>query len=189
MYDSSSGHFLDQVVDQFISGSEGTEALDEGVSLDLESTEWRGELEWPQEVVGFLELWSAGNDLVNEVLHAVDARCTESVGDDAIVGERNTLSVDLSESTFVDQLGNGLLGWETVSDVWLNDSNHVPGSLVELNEHSIVQLSESQKLQDLLWLWGKLIDTLDSDNESNLWFALDEEVSILLGFSLTINDS
>jgi len=40
------------------------------VSLDFKSTEWGGELEWPQEVVGFLEFWSTGDDFMDEVLNA-----------------------------------------------------------------------------------------------------------------------
>jgi hypothetical protein len=38
-----------------------------------------------------------------------------------------------------------------------------------------VQLSQSEELQDLLWLWLKLVDTLDSDDESNLWLGFNEE--------------
>ena len=43
--------------------------------------------------------------------------------------------------------------------MWLNNSNHVPGCFVQLDEHTVVQLSQSQKLQNLLWLWSELIDT------------------------------
>jgi len=63
-----SGHLSNELVDELLSVTVGTVSLTERVSLDLESTEWGGELEWPEEVVGFLELWSAGDDLVDEVL-------------------------------------------------------------------------------------------------------------------------
>ena len=42
----------------------------------------------------------------------------------------------------------------------LNNSNHVPGSLVKLDESTVVKLSKSEQLQDLLGLGSKLIDTI-----------------------------
>jgi len=78
------------------------------VSLDLEATEWGGELEWPQEVVGFLEVWAAGNDLVNEVLNAGDSVLSEGVGDDAVISEWDSAVVNLSVSSLVDQFSNCL---------------------------------------------------------------------------------
>ena len=129
------------------------------MSLHLESTEWGGQLEWPQEVVGFLEFWSAGGDFVDEVLNACDTALSEFAFNDGVVSEWNSASVNLTVSSLVDQLGNGGSGWETVSHEWLDDSNHVPGGFVKLDEHSVVQLSQSEQLQDLLWLWSKLVDT------------------------------
>lgn len=155
-----SDHLLDKAVDEFLSVTEGTITLSKGVSLDLESTEWRAELEWPKEVVSFLEFWAACYNLVDEILNAVDAVASELTSDDAVVGEWNSASVDSTVSSLIDKLGDGVSGWESVSDEWLNNSNHVPGSLVQLDEDSVVELSESQQLQDLLWLWGKLVDTL-----------------------------
>lgn len=155
-----SDHLADEAVDKLLSVSVGTEALSEGVSLYLESAERRAELEWPEEVIGFLELRAAGDELVDEVLNAVDAMASELTSDDAVVGEGNSTSVDSAVSSLIDQLGDGVSGWEAVSDEWLNDSNHVPGGLVELHEDAVVQLSEPQQLQNLLWLWGKLVDTM-----------------------------
>lgn len=155
----SSHHLLDELVNELLSASEGSITLSKSVSLHLESTEWRRELEWPQEVVGLLELWSAGGDLVNEVLNTGDSVFAELSRDNRVVGEWDSASVHLTVSSLVDELGDGGSGWETVSDEWLNDSDHVPGGLVQLHEHSVVQLSQSKELQDLLWLWGELVDT------------------------------
>jgi len=184
-----SHHLLDKLVDQFFSVSESTESLSEGVSLDFETTEWGGELEWPEEVVGFLEFWSASGNLVDEVLHAGNSGATKLIGDDGVVGEGDSRVGDLTISSLVDKLGDGGSGWESVSDKWLNHSEHVPGTFVQLDEHTIVQLSQSKKLQDLLWLWGKLVDTSNSDNESNLSFSFNEERSSGLGISLSLNES
>jgi hypothetical protein len=50
-----------------------------------------------------------------------------------------------------------------------------------------VQLSQSKELQDLLWLWGKLVDTLNSDNECNLWLGFNEEATGGFGVSSSLD--
>jgi hypothetical protein len=40
-----------------------------------------------------------------------------------------------------------------------------------------VELTESEELHNLLLLGGKLVDTSDSDDESDLGLGFDEEVS------------
>jgi hypothetical protein len=55
----------------------GTETLSERVSLDFEATEWRGELERPKEVVGFLEFRSTSSNFVNELFNVVDTVFTK----------------------------------------------------------------------------------------------------------------
>ena len=57
----------------------------EGVSLDLESTERRTELEWPEEVVDLLELWSTGDDFVDDILNAVETVLAKFTLDDGVV--------------------------------------------------------------------------------------------------------
>ena len=57
----------------------------------------------------------------------------------------------------------------TIGDEWLDHLDHVPGGLirgknvnfglVQLDEDSVMELSQSEELQDLLWLWCKLSDT------------------------------
>ena len=143
---SHSHHLLDECINEFFSVSEGTVSLSEGVSLDLESTEWGRELEWPEEVVGLLELWSAGGDFVDEVLNARDTDLAEFSSDDGVVSKWNSASVNLTVSSLVDQVGDGLSGWETVSHEWLDHSDHVPGSFVKLDKRTIVQLSNSKEL-------------------------------------------
>jgi len=74
------------------------------MSLLLNSAVWGAELEWPEEVVGFLELWSTGDDLVDKILHAVDTNLTEDTSDDAVIGEWNSGSIDLTVSSLVYEL-------------------------------------------------------------------------------------
>ena len=105
---SSSHHLSDELVDHLLSVSVGTISLSERVSLDLESTEWRRELEWPEEVVGFLELWSTSSDFVDQVFNARDTNLAEFSSDDGVVSKWNSASVNLTVSSLVDQVGDGL---------------------------------------------------------------------------------
>lgn len=150
------------MVDQFLSVAESAEALLEGVSLLLEAAEGRRELEGPQEVVGLLELGAAGGDLVDEVLNAGDSGLSELTLDDAVVGDGDSASVHLSVAALVDKLADGGSGGVSVGDEGLDDLDHVPGGLVQLDEDSVVELSQSKQLQDLLGLGGKLVDTTRS---------------------------
>ena len=49
----------------------------------------------------------------------------------------------------------------SVGDERLDHSEHVHGGSVELDEDTVVELSESEELQNLLWLWSKLTDTIN----------------------------
>ena len=101
-----SQHFLDESVDKFFSVSVGSEPLGESVSFGLESSKWGGELEWPQEVVSLLEVWSASYDFVNEIFDTVNTVSCEFSSNDAVISEWNSSSLNLSVSSLVDQIGN-----------------------------------------------------------------------------------
>jgi len=130
------------------------------VSFDLKSTEWGRKFEWPQEVVGFLEFWSAGDNLVDEVLNAGNSVFTEFSFNDAVVSNWKSSSLDFTATSLVDKLRDGLSGWITISDEWFDHLDHVNGGFVQFDENGVVQLSQSEELQDFLWLWGKLSDTI-----------------------------
>ena len=51
------------------------------------------------------------------------------------------------------------LTYSPPSDVWLNDAKHVDGGFVELDEDSIVDLPQTQQLQNLTRFWVQTIDT------------------------------
>merc|ERR1712195_149154 len=97
------------------------------------------QLEWPEEVVGLLEGWADGVDLVDEILEAGDAVCAESVLNGLVVVEGDALSLSsgllLAESTLVDELTGGLEGWVSVGNVWLNTLDHLLGGLVDTEEY------------------------------------------------------
>ena len=51
---------------------------------------------------------SNSGDLVNQILDTDDAMFAEGLLDDLVVSEAHTVAIDLSVSTLVDQLANGL---------------------------------------------------------------------------------
>lgn len=112
---------------------------------------------------------------MNKILNAIESVLSELSFNNAVIGKWESASVDLTVSSLVNKLGDGSSGWEAVRDEWLNHFDHIPGGFVKLDENTIVQLSQSKEVQDLLWLWCKLIDTFDSDNESNFWLTFDIE--------------
>jgi len=84
---------LNESVDVVLSVSEIT-SLDEMSEFSCaETTSWVGELEWPQEVVDLLEVWSNGEDLVDDIFNADNAVLSEFSLDDGVVSESNTLLV------------------------------------------------------------------------------------------------
>lgn len=127
-----------------------------------------GQLEGPEEVVGLLEVRADSVDLVDQILHTDDSVLTEGLLDDLIVGEGDTLAVNLSVSALVDELTNALQVGLAVGDVRLDELEHLHGGLGQLNEGSVVDLTETEELHDLAGLGGELVDTLDTDNKGKL---------------------
>ena len=153
-----------------------------------ETTSWVGQLEWPQEVVGLLEVWTNSVDLVDQVLDRQDVVLTESSLNDRVVVQSNSLLVDLTETSLVDQLSDGGQRWVTVSNVRLGQLDQLRGSLGQLNEDTGVNLGQSQQLQDLSWLRWDLHDTLDSNDEDQLWLGVDVVRTSSLSLTLSVDD-
>lgn len=146
-----------------------------------ETTSWVRQLEWPQEVAGLLEVGADSVNLVDEVLHADDAILAKVVLDNGVVGERETLLVDLAISALVDKLADGLQVGVTVCDEWLDDTQHLDGSLGQADEDTIVDLQETEQLKGLALLGVNLVDTLDADDEGELGLSWDVESALGLG--------
>lgn len=158
-------------------------------TLGGESTKRGGELEGPEEVVGGLEVGSDGVDLVDEIFNADDSLGSEDLLDDGVIGNGDTLSFDLSVSTLVDELLHGLERRGTIGDVRLDETEHVEGGLVELDEDTVVDLTETEKLEDLLGLGGHTVDTADTDDESNLILIGHVVVAGVLGLAAKTDDA
>ncbi len=93
-----SNHVKDKLVDELFSVSPISSSL-EGVSLLSETSSWGSKLEWPQEVVGFLEVWADSGDFINQIFNWDDSVFTQNLFDDAVAGNWNSLFVDFTESS------------------------------------------------------------------------------------------
>lgn len=174
-------HLADESVDVVLTVTSVT-TLDEVLDLaGVEATSGVGELEGPEEVVGLLEVGADGVDLVDQVLHADNAVLAELLLDDLVVGERNTLGVDLTVTALVNKVTDGLEVGVTVGDVGVDDGQHLLGGLSETDEDTVVDLDQTEELQDLAGLRSDLVDTLDTHNEDKLGFVRDVEVALLTG--------
>lgn len=129
------------------------------MALLLKATERGAQLEWPQEVVGLLEVVSNSPDLVDEVLDARDALLAERSSNDGVVIESETRLVDLAVTALVDKLADGVTSGVAVSHVWLDNTDHVDGGSVKLDKDTVVELTETEKLHDLLGLGWELVNT------------------------------
>lgn len=131
--------------------------------LDLagvEATSGVGELEGPEEVVDLLEVGTDGIDLVDQVLHADNAVLAEVLLDDLVVGEGDTLLVDLAVAALVDKLTDALEVGVTEGNEGVDNVQHLLGSLGEADEGAAVDLEQTEELQDLTGLRANLVDTV-----------------------------
>jgi len=125
---------------------------------------------------------------VDQILDTGNALLTEDTSDDRVVIESNSLSVDLTEASLVDEFADGVASGVTIGNIRLDHADHVDGGAVELDEDTVVELSKSEELHDLLLLGWQLVNTSGSDNKSDLGLSVNVEVSSLLGGTLGIND-
>jgi hypothetical protein len=96
---------------------------------------------------------------VNQIFHTDNAVLAEVLFNNGVVGKSNALLVDLSVSTLVDELTNSFEVGVSVSNPWLDDLEHLEGSLGHADKDPIVDLEETEELEDLARLWCNLVDT------------------------------
>ena len=125
-----------------------------------ESTSGVGQLEGPEEVAGLLEVGADSVDLVDQILHADNAVLAEVLLDDLVVGQGNALLVDLAVATLVDKLTDGLEVGVSVGNEGVDNGQHLGGGLGETQENTVVDLEETEELENLARLGGNLVDTV-----------------------------
>ena len=136
------------------------------------------ELEWPKEVARLLEIGADSDDFVDQILHTDDAVLAKIVFDQLVVGERDALLVNLAISAFVDELSHSLERRIAVGDPRLHDLEHFSGCLCEAHKHAIVDLEQTEKLEDFARLWCNLVDTARVRLIS--WVTLQEQICLEL---------
>ena len=144
------------------------------------SASWVAKLERPQEVACLLEVGANREDLVNEILHTHNAQLAEVFFDDGIVGQGDALLVDLAITALVDKLLNGFQVRLSVSDIWLDNLEHLGSGLCDTDENTVVDLQETHQLHDLARLRGNFVDTFDTDNEQKFWLLRNVKAALLL---------
>ena len=77
---------------------------------------------------------------MDQILHADNAVFAKVSLDEGVVGERNALFVDLSVPALVDELTDGLQVGISVGNPWLDDLEHLEGSLGHSNKNTVVDL-------------------------------------------------
>ena len=126
-----------------------------------EPTSRVAQLEWPQKVTSLLEIWPHSNNLMDQVLHTDDAKFTQLLLDDLVIGERYTLLVDLSVAALVDEVADGFNTRVAVGDIRLDYFEHFGGGFSEFDEDAIVDLEEAEELEDLAGFGGDFVDTVN----------------------------
>ena len=96
---------------------------------------------------------------MNDILNAGDAELAEVGLDELVVGDRQTLLVDLEVTTLVDKLTDSLQVRVSVGDEGLDDLQHFAGGLGEPDEDAVVDLKETEELEGLALLGIDLVDT------------------------------
>ena len=80
---------------------------------------------------------------MDEILSGSNSVLAELTLNNAVVGEWDSALVNLTIASLVDEISDGLLGGVAISNVGLNLSDHVDGSLVKSYKCSVVELSQS----------------------------------------------
>lgn len=180
-------HLADESVDVLLTVAQVT-TLDEVLELaGAEATVGVGQLEGPQEVGGLLEVGADGVDLVDQILDTDDAVLAEVLLNDGVVGKGDTLLVDLSVSTLVDELLDALQVGVTVGDPGLDDLDHLGDGLGDTDEDTVVDLQQTEQLEDLAGLGGDLVDTARLVSHGCNQVGLDESKTYPLIRTMKIN--
>merc|ERR1719239_1916378 len=171
-------HLFQQLIDLVLTAAKVT-TLDEVVDLLPPPTSGGVQLEGPQEVGRVLEVGANGENLMDEILHADDAKLAKSSLNQVVGGDGSAVAIDLDKTTLVHKLAHRLEVGSSPGDIGLTDAEHVDGSLVQLDEHAVVYLPQTEQLQNLLHLGGHLVDTANAHNEGKLGVSRNIVVALL----------
>jgi hypothetical protein len=191
--DQSLDHLFEKTVDKFFPVTK-VATFREVVGLFAPSATSVVQLEVPEEIVGHFEVGSDSENLVDEILDANDTEFAQSLFDD-FVGEGASATLQFAESALVNEFPNGFEVGITPSDVRIGDSQHAQRRFVQLNKSSVVDLTETQQLQNLSDSGVETVDTPDPHNDGQFGLGGNVKVAMftsvarqahLVGFRFTV---
>ena len=118
------------------------------------------QFERPQKVVGLLEVGSDGVNLMDQILDTLNSILAQGLGDEGIVSQWDTRSVDFTVPALVDEMADGFEVGLAVGDVGLDDLEHFLGGLGEFDEDTVVDLKETKELHHFSWFRSHFVDTI-----------------------------
>ena len=107
--------------------------------------------------------------MVDEIFDALHSVLAESLFDNFITTDRNSLTIDSHISSFVDQFFYCASGRSSISDIWLDSSQHIHSCFVVFNKNGIADLYQSEESEDFFLFWGNFSNTFDSYDQKVLW--------------------
>jgi len=141
------------------------------------TSSWRTQLERPQEFVDVLEVSSDGKDFVNHIFNANNSVLLELLGNDFVVSDWSSLTAKFSKTALVNEFSHSLQVGCSPSNVGLNKSQHFDSGSIESHKDGILNLTKTEKSQNLSCTGINTIDTPNSNNQSEFWFRFSEEVA------------
>jgi len=108
------------------------------MSLVVETSLGGAELEGPHEVVSLLEVGTDGEELSDQVLNTDDIVLSKDLLNNFVGSDGNSLLVDLSVSSLIDQVGDSVSSGETESNERFDLLDHVKSGSVDSDEDSVV---------------------------------------------------
>jgi len=113
-------------------------------------------------------MWTNSHDLIDKIFDTDDVVLAQNLFDDFIAGKGDSLFINFSVSSLVDEVRDNLSRWVAKGNKRLDLLEHVKSGSVDSDESSVVDLSKSEQLEDLSDLRSKMVDTSDSDDENDL---------------------
>lgn len=106
----------------------------ESLSLRNISTLGRGEFKGPEEIVGNLEVRSAGSNFVDKIFNAGNSIFAEGFFDDEVAGQGYSLVVNFAVTSLIDNISDGGSGGISEGDEGKNSLDKIKGSFINSNE-------------------------------------------------------
>lgn len=151
------------------------------------TTARRRQFHGPQEVGHFLEVRSDSEYFVNDIFNAFYSKITKRGLHYFIGTQRNSLTGEFAISTLVNKVADAFQVGISVGQVRLHESKQLDRGGIDSDENSIVDLTETEELQDFPDFGRNSIDTSNTNNKEQLLFRSNIDLVIGLGLSSLVD--